>query len=452
MKIFNFNVNIKVLEIIIIFSSIIKWVSISSLIGIIVATSTFIFLKTLDFGIKITTSYNSYYLFMPIAFFISSFLVNKLAPDAEGHGTEKVIESIHKHNGRINIKVVPVKLLATIITIISGGSAGKEGPSAQIGATLASYFSEKFKFNNIDKKKIVICGISAGFAAVFGTPIAGAIFAIEVLSIGKIFYNVILPSIISATVAFEFSNYLGIEHFHSNISFSSKFTLALFVKTIFSGIFFGLVSLSLIEINNFFKKLSEKINIYPPLKGILGGGLLVFITLIFSNKYLGLGMDVILNSIKGNENTWYSFIIKIVTTCITLNFGGSGGILTPIFFIGATSGSFFANIFSLDMSMFSAIGLVALLSASANTPIAACIMSMEMFGSDITTYSAMACIISFMMVGHRSVYPSQQLSFTKSSSLNVEFDSEIELINNSLKYKENSFINKAKDIKDKFSK
>ena len=146
---------------------------------------------------------------LPVGLFLSVVLTKYLAPDAEGHGTEKVIEAVHKHSGKINAAVVPVKIIATIITLASGGSAGKEGPCAQIGAGLSSIFADLFRFNESERKKLVICGISGGFAAVFGTPIAGAIFGVEVLFAGSILYDVLLPSFISGIMAYQVSKSLG---------------------------------------------------------------------------------------------------------------------------------------------------------------------------------------------------------------------------------------------------
>lgn len=435
-------------ESVIIFFSIIKWILLSCLTGIMVGASTTLFLKSLDLGTNATGHHKYYFLFLPLGFFLSSLIIHKLAPEAEGHGTERVIEAIHKTSGQIAVKVIPVKLVATIITLVSGGSAGKEGPSAQIGAGVASVFAGFMKFNDVDRRKIVICGISAGFSAVFGTPVAGAIFAIEVLSTGKILYDVMLPSIIAGVIGFETSSFLGVEHFHSNIILHQVFTVKLFVETIISGIFFGLISLLLIETLGLFKEISNRIKIWKPLKGLIGGFALIVLTFIFSTKYLGLGIDTLTDTLQNKPVEWYSFLVKIVTTSITLNFGGSGGILTPIFFIGATAGSFFAHLFSIKSSLFAAIGVVALLSGSANTPIAACVMAMEMFGTEITGYAAVACVISFMMSGHRSVYPSQHIVFAKSSSIDIETDTEIEMVNPSFVPKSKLFAKWVDDFNE----
>ncbi len=159
---------------------------------------------------------------------------------------------------------------------------------------------------------------------------------------------------------------------------------------------------------------------------MLGGILLIVLALIFSKQYLGLGLDTIELSLSGGNIIWYAFILKIVFTMITLSLGGSGGIITPIFFIGATAGSLFATTLGLDKATFAAIGMVGLLAGAANTPIASSIMAMELFGPQIAPYAAVACVVSFLISGHRSVYPSQILAIRKSASVTVETGREVE--------------------------
>ena len=406
--------------------SVVKWVSLASVIGIIVGLSTAVFLKALNWNIGFTHQQPFYFFLLPLALFISAVLTKYVAPDAEGHGTEKVIEAVHKRSGKINAAVVPVKLVATIITLAAGGSAGKEGPCAQIGAGLSSIFADLFKFNDNERKKLVICGISAGFAAVFGTPIAGAIFGVEVLFAGSILYEVLLPSFISGIMSYQVSSSLGVTYFYHPLKFTYVFSEFFFLKVVLAGLFLGVCSLLLIEALNLGKHISAKITMWQPLKGLLGGVLLIALALLFSKQYLGLGLDTIELSLSGADIVWYAFLLKIIFTMITLNLGGSGGIITPIFFIGATAGTLLATILGLDKATFAAIGLVGLLAGAANTPIAASIMSMELFGPKIAPYAAVACVVSFLISGHRSVYPSQVLAIRKSSSVEVETGKEME--------------------------
>lgn len=412
----------------IIFYSVLKWVFLSVIVGCLVGISTVIFLKGLGWSTNFAESQKYYFYLLPLALFSSVLIIKFFAPDAEGHGTEKVIEAIHKNEGIVKAAVVPVKLVATIITIALGGSAGKEGPCAQIGAGIASTFARLFRFDAHDRKKLVICGISAGFAAVFGTPIAGAIFGVEVLFVGSILYDVMLPSFIAGVISYNVSSALGIRYFHHSLSVPLNFSAVLFYQIILAGIFFGFCSFLLIEILNIGKKISGKINVWKPIKGLIGGVVLIMVALVFSTDYLGLGLNVMESSLCGKVLPWYSFILKSVTTSITLNFGGSGGILTPIFFIGSSAGNLFAQVMRSDVALFSSLGFVGLLAGGANTPVAASIMSIELFGPQIAPYAALVCVISFLMTGHRSVYPSQILLFKKSKLIDIELGREIEKV------------------------
>jgi len=404
----------------VLFISIIKWFFVATCVGIIVGFSTFVFIEILNQSIFYTAKYKYFFLMLPISLFLSAILVRYLAPEAKGHGTEKVIEAIHRYSGRINPITVPVKLLATVITIATGGSAGKEGPAAQIGAGLAYIFSRIFRFNKKDQQKLIICGISAGFASVFGTPIAGAIFGVEVLFVGSIFYDVIFPSFVAGIVSYQVSSSFGIEYFYNPIEFVPKFSEGFFLKVLFSAIFFGLCSLALIETLKLTETISNRIKVWYPLKGIIGGGILVLLAFITSSRYLGLGLDTIESVLGGSPARVYDFILKIIFTCITLAFCGSGGIVTPIFFIGSTAGSIFGVILGYNPSMFAAIGMVSLLAGAANTPISASIMAIEFFGPKLAPYAAVSCVVSYLMTGHRSVYPSQIIASTKSPSIFIQ--------------------------------
>lgn len=427
----------------VLFLSIIKWVFLATIAGAIVGGAVSLFLKLLIWSTGLSSQLPHFFWLLPVSLFVSSLLVKYLAPDAAGHGTEKVIEAIHKRAGKIPILVIPVKLVATIITLALGGSAGKEGPCAQIGAGLTSLFSDLLRFDDHDRKKMVICGISAGFASVFGTPIAGSIFGVEVLFIGAIMYDVLLPSFIAGIMAYQVSSSFGITYFHEPVSVLPVFSEGFMIKVLLAGLFFGICSIFLIEFLKWGERLSNRIRIWEPLKGVIGGILLVGLTYLFSNRYLGLGLETVESSLHGNDTDWYAFLVKPLFTSITLSFGGSGGIVTPIFFVGSTAGVTYAHLLGLNTSTFAAIGLVSVLAGAANTPIAASIMAIELFGSAIGPYATLACVVSFLITGHRSVYPSQVLSISKSPSLQVELGKEIEEIRTTLNLRPKGFISRV---------
>lgn len=415
----------QVVEESVLFVSILKWLFLATCIGIIVGVSTAIFLGLLHKGIELVSGVPYYYLLIPVGLLASTLLVKYFAPDARGHGTEKIIEAVHQKSGKIQLSVVPVKLLATVVTIACGGSAGKEGPAAQIGAALCSGFADLFRFEKRDRRKLVICGISAGFATVFGTPIAGAIFGVEVLFVGGLLYEVLLPSFVAGIVGYQVSSALGVAYFHQPLNFIPVFSSLFFLKVCVAGIFFGIFSLLFIEMLKIFEKLSHKMPVREEWKALLGGVTLVVLTFFMSTSYLGLGLETIRNAVEGNAVPWYASVLKMFSTSVTLSFGGSGGIITPIFFVGSTAGNLLGHVPGFNVSVFSAIGMVSLLAGAANTPISASIMAMELFGPQVAPYAAVSCVISFLMTGHRSVYPSQILSVSKSSSLTVKHGQEM---------------------------
>jgi H+/Cl- antiporter ClcA len=427
----------------VLFLSIIKWVFLATIAGVIVGGAVTVFLKTLTWSTGLGSQHPDLFWLLPVSLFLSALLVKYLAPDAEGHGTEKVIQAIHKRAGKIPVVVVPVKLVATIVTLATGGSAGKEGPCAQIGAGLTSLFSDLLRFDEHDRKKMVICGISAGFASVFGTPIAGSIFGVEVLFVGALLYDVLLPSFIAGIIAYQVSSSFGITYFHEAVSVISVFSEGFLMKVLLAGLFFGMCSIFLIEILKWGEKISKRMHFWVPLKGVIGGAVLVPLTYLFSKRYLGLGLESVESSLRGEGIDWYAFLLKPIFTSVTLSFGGSGGIVTPIFFVGSTAGVTFAHLLNLNAATFAAIGLVSVLAGAANTPIAASIMAVELFGPAIAPYATLACVVSFLITGHRSVYPSQVLSISKSPSLQVELGKEIEEIPTTINYRKRGFIGRT---------
>lgn len=402
----------------VLFMSILKWVFLAVIIGIIVGTTTTIFLKFLEFSLSHTSKYWYLLILIPIALFLNSLIKKYIFPEDDVETTNQVIDCIHNSKS-ISWKSAVKAFFLPIITLSGGGSAGKEAPCADVGAAAGSIFSKIFKLSKTDKQKLMICGVSSGFAAVFGTPIAGAIFGVEVLFIGGLLYEVLLPSLIAGLVAYQVAITFGITYFTHTLDIIPVFSNSFFVLIVAAGIFFGMISFITIEFFHLTKKLSLKIKLWDPLKALIAGTIIIVLVLLFSDIYLGLGLNTIEGVVTGSQVVWYAFLIKLLFTSLTLNFGGSGGLVTPVLFIGATSGFLFANVLSLDTSTFAAIGLVAVLAGVANAPISASILSIELFGPTIAPYAAVACVISFLMTGHRSLFLSQVLSIRKSSLIIV---------------------------------
>lgn len=410
----------KLYEQLTLFASVVKWSIYAAIVGGLVGFGTTVFLRALAWSSGMVGRYPWYYYCLPLTLTASSLLVAWLAPEAAGHGTEKVIEAVHLRMGRIAFKVVPVKLVATVITLAGGGSAGKEGPCAQIGAGLASSFASIMRLDDVDRRKLVICGISAGFATVFGTPIAGALFGIEVLVLGQMLYDVLFPSFVAGIVGYHVATTLGAEYAHPPLCIPPQVTGWSMAEIVLLGVWCGLVALFFIEVMKLSHKAFDRFVTGRTVKAVVGGGLLVLIAVVASPRYLGLGLDTLEAGWKGTQLPAGAFFWKSIATSITLGCGGSGGVVTPIFFIGTAAGNLFAHLFNDHYTAaFSAIGMVALLAGAANTPIAASVMAIELFGPALAPHAAVACMVSFLIVGYRSIYPSQVLGIQKSESLPV---------------------------------
>ena len=325
------------------FISTLKWTILGAGAGACVGFGTRGFLWSLSASAQLVAAHTprgfAPYWLLPVALPVGVWLIRTFAKEAHGHGTEAVIAAVHQRSGRIDWPVAPIKLGATVLTVTFGGSVGKEGPAAQIGAALTSLFADLLHLSDADRRRLVICGISAGFAAVFGTPISGALFGIEVLYLGVLDYSVIFPAVVAGIVGHLTCGTAPPFPVLPDTLATTGFPTAILVS-LGSGALFGLIALLLIESMRSLHVRLRQFQAYPYRIAVIGGIALALLYRVTGDQYSGLGTDTINGILAGTSTVvWSAFLIKILATSITLETGGSGGIVTPIFFIGAASGA-----------------------------------------------------------------------------------------------------------------
>ena len=389
------------------FVFILKWVAIILFTAVSIGTATAFFLKALDF----VTSWRDHHIwivnFLPLAGLIIG-LAYYYAANVITKGNNLIIEAYHNAEkeqppSTIPFVMAPLIFISTLLTHLGGGSAGREGTAVQIGGAIADRCTQIFSLSPTQRKTILLMGVSAGFAAVFGTPWAGAVFALEMMSFQKIKFENTIPCLAAALGAHYVCLAWQVHHTIYTVNNISAISLKTIGWSLLAGVLFGLTAFLFLHTHKIFEKLFSMIK-FPPLRPVLGGIVIAFCIVATRNTtFIGLGIPSIIEAFSSPAGN-FDFALKILLTCFTLSAGFKGGEVTPLFFIGATLGSILISFIPLPIAMLAAMGFVAVFAGATNCVVASIIMGIEMFGIQAGFFVAIASIVAYFTSGKNSIY------------------------------------------------
>lgn len=411
------------------FLSLFKWIILVVPMAAVVGSLCAVFLWSLDKATATRFDHPWLIFLMPVAGFLMVLAYQQFGRGSEG-GNNLIVDQIHAPGGGVPLRMAPFILVSTVLTHLVGGSAGREGTAVQLGGSIASAFAKLFRLSHAEIRILLMAGVAAGFGAVFGTPIAGAVFALEVLTIGRMQYEALIPSLAAAIAADWTCHAWGIEHIQYRIGYlagtpASSFHLdaLLLVKVGIAGVLFGLAARCFSEVSHMASAAFKRFCAYAPLRPVIGSAVLIgLVYLLGSRQYLGLGVwspnpgdATVLGFFDPAHVDYWSWLWKAVFTIVTLSAGFKGGEVTPLFFIGAALGNALAAVLGAPTDLFAGLGFVAVFAGATNTPLACMIMGIELFGATHTVYLAVACFLAYICSGHTSIYLSQRLGIAKSA-------------------------------------
>lgn len=383
-----------------------QWMVICALIGLFSGSASALFLVVLEWFTQIR-EYNNWIIWLlPLGGLLIGLVYHYYGASVV-KGNNLLLEEYENPQQPIPFKMAPLVLIGTLITHLVGGSAGREGTAVQMGGAIADQFSNWFKLDQNDRKTILILGISAGFASVFGTPLAGALFALEIVYFSKINLKSVLLSFAVAYVAYYTVELWQVTHTHYSIPILAELNGTNLLWTIGVGIIFGSAALLFSRSTHFWSQLFSKYIQYAPIRPLIGGTILgIILFFIGTTKYIGLGIPEIVKAFS-TPNDSYDFLLKILFTGFTLGAGFKGGEVTPLFFIGATLGSALSVVVPLPIALIVGMGFVAVFSGATHTPIACTVMGMELFGIESGIFIGIACVVAYFTSGSVGIYSSQ---------------------------------------------
>lgn len=402
----------------------IKWVVLGAIIGVLTGSASAFFLKSLHAVTEYRMAHPWILFLLPLAGAGVSLLYKKYGKNS-GRGNNLILEQVYGGQEPIPLRMAPLVLLGTLITHLFGGSAGREGTAVQMGGSLAEGFGRLIRIDKEDRKILLMCGISGGFGSVFGTPLAGAVFGLEVIAIGMMSYRALVPCFTASFVGnLIASSVWKVGHLHYEMGQVPDLSGAVLLKVCFAAVLFGLTASLFSKSFNAFKKGISLVIPNPVLKTAVGGVIIIVLVFVTGTRdYLGLSIPMIQESFSEGGVSPFAFFWKLIFTSVTLGSGFQGGEVTPLFAIGAALGSTLAPLLHMYGPFLAALGFIAVFCGAANTPLACFIMGIELFGSEGAVYLMIVCIISYIFSGHTGIYSSQQIGVPKGRGQHIPGES-----------------------------
>ncbi|SDD48033.1 H+/Cl-antiporter ClcA [Algoriphagus faecimaris] len=390
-----------------------RWLLLGLLIGLLAGSASAFFLIALDWATNFREAHLWIIALLPLGGFLIGWTYYKIGQNSV-KGNNLLLDELYQTQYPIPLRMTPLVLFGTIFTHFFGGSAGREGTAVQMGGSLADQLSKYIRISQEDRRILLIGGVAGGFASVFGTPLAGAIFALEWMHQGKFRWKSLIPAFLTAFIAHWVCAILwGVAHTHYEIPEIATHTWINLAWVIPAAIAFGLSGRLFAECTHFFSKLFSQQITWPPLRPLIGGLLIaIFVWISDSTTYIGLGVPRIVEAFE-TPLPWYDWIAKTGLTGFTLGAGFKGGEVTPLFFTGATLGNALSAWIPLPLALLAGMGFVGVFSGATNTPMACTVMGMELFGYEAGIFLALSCGIAYVFSGKGSIYSSQDLGWKK---------------------------------------
>lgn len=388
-----------------------KWVLFSILSGIAIGLVGTAFYFCMDLVTEIRFEHPWLICLLPAAGLLITGAY-QLLKDENDSGTNLILSAIHSGDN-IPLRMAPLIFFSTLITHLFGGSAGREGAALQLGGSIGSGIGTLFRFSDKEQKVLIMCGMSAAFSAVFGTPLAAAIFAMEVVSVGIMHYSALLPCVISSLIAHQIAVAFGATAESFAISNIPSVTIVPALEIALLAVLCALASILFCILLHQTGHLFQKLFTNKYLRIVIGGLIIIALTALVGNQnYNGTGMNVIQQCFQGSTPP-LAFLLKMVFTAITLAVGYKGGEIVPSFFIGATLGCFFGTVAGISPSLCAAVGMGAVFCGVTNCPITSLLICFELFGFEGMPYYLLAIAISYVVSGYYGLYQSQKIVYSK---------------------------------------